>query len=210
MFAEQDERVRGGGSLSLRSHVCSELGLVPGSISGDWDAAHNMQLTWADLIKKHPEIMKVTDCFFNVMKVHKLGKVGTHFMNRAQELGYLVLTNKQHQTTRFVRALLRGLTAALRNLPTLEIVLNEEIREMELAGKNDRVNRLNKDKRLMKDSKHVMFVIGLMQILEIYAEVSLSAQHANYFPTQVWSAIIAAKEEIRQLSQEWKTGLTGI
>ena len=56
-------------------------------------------------------------------------------MNRAKELGYLVLTNKEHQTTRFVRALLRGLTAALRNLPTLEVVLNEEIREMEPANK---------------------------------------------------------------------------
>ena len=163
-----------------------------------------MQLTWADLIKQHPEIMRVADCYFNVMKVHKLGKVGTHFLNRAEELGYLVLTNKQHQTTRFVRALLRGLTAALRNLPTLEIVVKEEIREMELAGKNDKVNRLNKELRLMKDSNHVLFVIGLMQILEIYAEVSLSAQHANYFPTQVWSAIIAAKEELKKLSEQWE------
>ena len=51
VFAEPSERVRGGGSLSLRSHVCSELGLVQGSISGDWDAAHNMQLTWSDLLK---------------------------------------------------------------------------------------------------------------------------------------------------------------
>ena len=141
VFAETEERVRGGGSLSLRSHVCTELGLEPGSISGDWDAAHNMQLTWADLIKKHSKIMKVANCYFDIMKEHKLGKVGTHFMNRAKELGYLVLTNKQYQTTRFVRALLRGLTAALRNLPTLEIVLNEEIREMELANKNDKVNK---------------------------------------------------------------------
>ena len=46
-------------------------------------------------------------------------------------------TNKQHQTTRFVRAMLRGLIAALRNLPTLDIVIEEEIREMELAGRND-------------------------------------------------------------------------
>ena len=90
--------------------------------------------------------MKVTNCYFDIMKEHKLGKVGTHFMNRAKELGYLVLTNKQHQTTRFVRILLRGLTAALRNLPTLEIVLNEEIREKEMAGKNDKVNKLNKSK----------------------------------------------------------------
>ena len=73
VFAEQDERVRGGGSLSLRSHVCSELGLISGSISGDWDAAHNMQLTWADLMKKHPEIIKVTDCFF---QCHEASQVG--------------------------------------------------------------------------------------------------------------------------------------
>ena len=138
------------------------------------------------------------------MKEHKLGKVGTHFLNRARELGYLVLTNKQHQTTRFVRALLRGLTAALRNLPTLEIILNEEIRNMELAGKNYKVNKLNKNKRQMKDAKNLLFVIGLMQILEVYAEVSLTAQHAQYFPTQVWSDINSAKAKLRSLAEEWE------
>ena len=198
VFAETEERVRGGGSLSLRTHMCEELGLEPGSISGDWDAAHNMQLTWADLLKKHSKIMKVANCYFDIMKQHKLGKVGTHFMNRAKELGYLVLTNKQHQTTRFVRALLRGLTAALRNLPTLEIVLNEEIREMEMAGKNDKVTKLNKSKRQMKDGRNLLFVIGLMEILELYAEVSLSAQHTQYFPTQVWSEINIAKEKLKE------------
>ena len=40
VFAETSERVRGGGSLSLRTHVCAELGLEAGSISGDWDAAN--------------------------------------------------------------------------------------------------------------------------------------------------------------------------
>ena len=75
---------------------------------------------------------------------------------------------------------------------------------MELAGKNDKVNALNKNKRLMKDAKHVLFVIGLMQILEIYAEVSLSAQHANFFPTEVWSVITAAKEKLRKLTTKWE------
>ena len=177
--------------------MCTELGLEPGSISGDWDAAHSMQLTWADLIKKHPEIIKTADCFFNVMMENRLGKVGTHFMNRANELGYLVLTNKTHQTTRFVRALMRGLTAALRNLPTLDVVLSEEIRAMEMAGKNDKVNKMNKTKRKMKDARHILLVIGLMQILEIYAEVSLSAQHSQYFPTQIWSVIKSAKAKLK-------------
>ena len=145
------------------------------------------------LLKKHPEIMKIVDCYFNIMKEHRLGKVGTHF-----------LTNKKHQTTRFVRALIRGLTAALRNIPTLEIILNESIREMEMAGKNDKVSIFNKAKRLMKDAKNILFVIGLMQILEIYATVSLSAQHRDYFPTQVCCAIRSAKTKLKQLAESWQ------
>ena len=77
VFADAEDRVRGGGSLSLRSHVRAELGQEAGSISGDWDAAHNMQLTWSDLIKKHDKIMKVAECYFGKMKERKLGKIGT-------------------------------------------------------------------------------------------------------------------------------------
>ena len=44
------------------------------------------------------------------------------------------------------------------NLPTLEIVFNDEITEIELANRNDKVNISNKRK---KDSTHVLFVIGL-------------------------------------------------
>ena len=150
------------------------------------------------MIKDHPEIMKIVDCYFNIMKLHRLGKAGTHFMNRAKELGYLVLTNKQHQTTRFVRAMLRGLTAALRNPPTLEI------REIELAGRNDKVTMLMKMKRQITDAKHILFVIGLMQILEIYAEASLGAQHTKYFPTEVWALINLAKDKLKNLSENWK------
>ena len=129
VFAETEERVRGGGSLSLRSHVCAELGLEVGSISGDWDAAHNMQLTWADLIKKHAKIMKVADCYFDIMKEHKLGKVGTHFLNQAREVGYLVLTNKQHQTTRFVRALLE---VSLQLLETSQLLRLSSMKKSEV------------------------------------------------------------------------------
>ena len=32
VFAETEERMRGGGSLSLRPPTCTELGLEPGSI----------------------------------------------------------------------------------------------------------------------------------------------------------------------------------
>ena len=75
---------------------------------------------------------------------------------------------------------------------------------MELAGKTDKVNKLNKNKRQMKDAKNLLFVIGLMQILEVYAEVSLTAQHAQYFPTQVWSDINSAKSKLRSLAEAWE------
>ena len=82
--------------------------------------------------------------------------------------------------------------------------LSQALRSMEIAGKNEKVNKLNKHKRQMKDAKNLIFVIGLMQILEVYAEVSLTAQHSQYFPTQVWSEINSAKEKLRNLSEQWE------
>ena len=92
-------------------------------------------------------------------------------MERAKELGYLVLTNKQYQTTRFVRSLIRGLTAALRNLPTLDIVLKEELNVLENTGRLDKVSKIKKSLREIKEAKNLLFVIGLMQVLEVNAEV---------------------------------------
>jgi hypothetical protein len=79
------------------------LGLESGSIFVDWDAAHNMHFTWADLIKKQTQIMKVADGYFNIMKVHKLGKVGTYFMNRAKELGLIKITELVNQLNKSKR-----------------------------------------------------------------------------------------------------------
>ena len=75
---------------------------------------------------------------------------------------------------------------------------------MEMANKNDKVNQLNKSKRQIKDARHVLFVIGLMQILDIYAEASMGAQHATYFPTEVWSMIKVAKDDLWKLSENWE------
>ena len=43
-----------------------------------------------------------------------------------------------------------------------------------------------------------------MQILEIYAEASLGAQHTKYFPTEVWALINLAKDKLKNLSENWK------
>ena len=145
VYASKDERVNGGGCLDLKNKVASKLGLEPGSITGDWDSAHNMKLVWADILKQRKWILNVTDTYFKVMQSKNTGKAATHFEERAEELGHIVLTNKTYQTTRFVRALLRGLTAAIRNLPTLVNILAEDFNEAALQFNNRESQKVRKD-----------------------------------------------------------------
>ena len=51
------------------------------------------------------------------MKSMNIGKSATQFFETAAELDNIVLSNKTYQETRFVRSLLRGITAALRIYP---------------------------------------------------------------------------------------------
>ena len=158
----------GWGSLSLRKEVCKQLGLDDGTISGDWDAAHNMQCVWKDVITEHPEVMGTAEALFQVISSHRLGKAGTHFEKRAKELGYLVVTNKKNQTTRFVRALVRGMSAALRNYPTLGVVQNEAIQDAKISKKKSKSSgryiheELKKDLEELKSARNLMFILGLM------------------------------------------------
>ena len=212
VFANKEERVGGGGSLSLRREMCKQLGLEDGAISGDWDAAHNMQCVWKDVITEHPEVMGTAEALFKIMSNHRLGKAGTHFETRAKELGYLVVTNKKNQTTRFVRALVRGMGAALRNYPTLEIVQKEAIKDAIISKKKIKSTgrfvheELKEDLEELKSARNLMFILGLMQILEKYCDASLAAQHSKFFPTQVWKSILKAKSEIKSLSENWIWG----
>ena len=54
----------------------------------------------------------------------------------------MVLSNKIYQTTRFVRSLMRGITAALRNLPTLISIIGEEYNEAVLNHNNSTAKEL--------------------------------------------------------------------
>ena len=101
-----------------------------------------MQLVWADILKQRKWILTVTDTYFKVMQSKNTGKAATHFEERAEELGHIVVTNKTYQTTRFVRALLRGLTAAMRNLPTLVNILAEDFNEAALQFNNTEAKKL--------------------------------------------------------------------
>ena len=44
MYASPEERVAGGGCLSLVDNVTDVLGLAKGDITGIWDTGHNLQV----------------------------------------------------------------------------------------------------------------------------------------------------------------------
>ena len=204
VYADQDQRIRGGGSLSLAATVSQKLGLEEKAITGNIDGAHNLQSTWGDVIKDSPSIMSTINILFDAMKLFHLGKAGTIFLERAQEMEHLVLTNKSHQTTRFVSATLRGATTGLRNLPTIYKILAEDYEAAALAGKNTEAKELDKAMSPLRDTENIAFIIGLIQLLEIYTRVSLANQHLLWFPTQVWNEINEAKLEIQKLSESWE------
>ena len=107
VYVEPEQRVAGGGCLSLVSCVEDELGLDEGSLTGTWDISHNLQIVWKNGLAQSSVIEELIDLVFTSMADHRLGQAGTIFHKRAADLGNLVLTNKQ--TTRFVRSLARGL-----------------------------------------------------------------------------------------------------
>ena len=51
VYANQDERVAGGGCLDMCNNVCSELGLDDGDITGMWDIGHNLQVLKVPYLK---------------------------------------------------------------------------------------------------------------------------------------------------------------
>ena len=73
---------------------------------------------------------------FSAMDEYRTGKSNTIFRAKAAELGHLILSNKKKQTTRFVRCLVGGLQAHLRNLPTLISMFAEKYKEAALELRN--------------------------------------------------------------------------
>ena len=89
VYANNEERIKGGGCLELRKYVEIELGLDPGSITGDWDFSHKLQLIWGDTLKKNPWIFNTIKQYFATMKSMNIGKSSTQFFETAAELDNL-------------------------------------------------------------------------------------------------------------------------
>lgn len=203
VYADQEERVKGGGSLSLRKHLALELGVDDEEITGKWDQAHLMQLCFKDVMCDHPEIMEVMNILFEAMKQYHTGKAGAHFNDVAKGLGNIILTQKQYQSTRFVRSFLRGGTSGIRNLPTLVHITAVEYEACQKACDNTRGKELNKQLNKLRSTEFIMKLLGIIQILEIYSEASLAVQHSFWFPTEILDKIDDAKSALNALSENW-------
>ena len=123
--------------------------------------------------------------YFTVMQSMHCGKAATLFLEKAAELETKVLTNKKFQITRFVRSLQRGLTAALRNLPTLAAVIGDDLKKASRENDKTRIKELKVPYDDLTSAENLFFCIGFMQILESYCATSLEVQHATHFPIQV-------------------------
>ena len=166
-----------------------------------------MELVWSDALKKNKWVIDIFNVFFSEMKNQNIGKASTKFYEVADELNNIVLANKVYQSTRFARALLRGLTAALRNLPTLFNVLAKEHQEVgnitSQKFNNTRAKELEKVMGNLQNGRNLLVVIGFVQILEIFSEVSLEVQYSNHYPIQAWASIDSAKENLANLGEKW-------
>ena len=56
VYASPEERVAGGGSLSLMNHFADWCGLPKKEFSGHWDVGHKLQLVYGATLKKNKEV----------------------------------------------------------------------------------------------------------------------------------------------------------
>jgi hypothetical protein len=126
------------------------------------------------------------------------------FQAFAKEVGCLVLTNKAKQTTRFVSSLMRGLRTAAQNLPTIVKIYAEKCA---LNNKNADAKLILKTLDKLRDPGVLVHLCGILQLLEEYVAMSLTAQSSSNTPTEVWMMVLETKEELARLSRswEWKT-----
>ena len=107
------------------------------------------------------------------------------FKEAADDLFQATLTNKSKQDTCWVRAELRSLQAYLRNIPVFYTILGKEILECYESHDTTCQKLAQKRQDEISSTSHLLFAIGLCQILECYAKTSLNAQKMTSFPTTV-------------------------
>ena len=203
VYASKDERVRGGGCLSLMKHFANWCRQEEENFSGSWDLGHQLQIVYGKVIKEHPEIQNFNRKMYTIMSEHKSHQAGIRFKEIAEELSHAVLTNKGAQETRWVRAELRSLQTYLRNIPTLAIIYG---REQDLCARNCDITGQKEAERFFKqiqNAEDIAFAIGLCQLLEEYASVSLAGQSIKTTPSEIPGITSKLKKSLDNLANSW-------
>ena len=174
-MSDNGERSEGGGSLELKKNVIEILGLSDGSISGNQDFSHKLQLIFHDVFKQRSWVMEALKTYFSTMQSMNTGKAGTKFQETAEDLENIVLTNKTVQLTRFVKAFLRAIETALRNLPTINAVIGDEYSKATLNRSNTKDKEQKRSLDNLMDAETLFLSIGVCQLLESYCQASLES-----------------------------------
>ena len=176
VYATQEERIKGGGCLSLKKKFALWLGLPEDDFNGCWDLGHNLQLVYADVMKKNPHVEKFNRLMYSFMQDNKFGQSGSRFKEVGDNLLQPILTNKGAQETRWARAELRSIQTFLRNLPVFYNIQAQAIQEssdnFDATGQKEATIKLNQ----LSDPSMISFAIGMCEILEDYSELSLAGQ----------------------------------
>ena len=203
VYASTDERVAGGGSLSLMHHYANWCGLPEELFTGHWDVGHKLQLVYGTTLKKNKEVGAFITTMEKVMQKCQ-GKDGLLFQEVAIELRAAFLVDKSEQTTRWVKAMLRIILAYFRNLAVLHAMVCREIEKARLMGNLTEQKKKQKFLDTFCNAEHVAFGIGFAQILDKYAQVSLNAQQLWNYPGTLCIAMRGLASELSEQSQSFK------
>jgi hypothetical protein len=103
-----------------------------------------------------------------------------------------------------VRSMARGIQTYLRNLPTIIMIKAKQYEEAAVENRNKEAREVLAMLNKLRDPRNLLYTLGLAQLLEVYCEASLQAQHSYRFPTQAWGVVIKMKVELESLAKEWK------
>ena len=185
-------------------HFAAWCGQEEGNFSGSWDLGHQLQIAYGNVMKESETIRDFNKTMYRIMSEHKSHQSGVRFKEIGDELQYCLLTNKGAQETRWVRAELRSVQTYLRNLPALGIIYGREVEEcartFDARGQKEAERHLED----IRNPETIALAVGICQILESYAQVSLDGQSLSTSPSTVPSIIKNLKDTLRTSAEKWE------
>ena len=203
VYATAEERVAGGGSLSLIHYFATEIGLNAGDIGGQWDIAHLGQVIYKGVLSDSKFARDTLKFVFDSMKPYTSGKGATFFQEEAKKLYNVFLKNEKPQATRFVFSVLRAMHAFVINCPTLQSIAAQDLEAALEANDNTSAKKAKKINDGLSNGSNIAAVVGLCQILDNYGEMSVYSQSSKKIPTSVWNKIDTCKKKLAEYSTDW-------